>query len=267
VRNKFPALSGEGPLSHTVDGVQHRMAGIGFHEVVVNHPHHNTTLALMQPWEIQLVLETLQHRGLAMAQDPRIQQVILFKNHGKRAGASLEHSHCQIIGMPVVPETVRRRSIELQRHYEATGEDPIQVMAEDELNRKERLVTVSDHFVGFVLYAALSPFHMWVVPRTKRASFLDVLQHELADLAVVLRDMMLRLHIGLNDPSYNIIIRSSPVKATSLDHFHWYISVVPRLSFSAGFELGSGMYINPSLPEASADFLRHVDIERVAQQA
>jgi UDPglucose--hexose-1-phosphate uridylyltransferase len=260
VRNKFPALAGDGLPIHTIDGVQHSIAGVGYHEVLVNHPAHNTTLALMQPGEIQVVLETFQRRGIAMAQDPRIQQVIFFKNHGSRAGASLAHPHCQVIGMPVVPDNIRRRMFEVQRHFQDTGESPICRMMEDELAREERLIVVSEHFVAFVLYAALSPFHTWIVPRKHRASFLQVPQHELKDLACVLHDVLCRVYFGLNDPDFNLVVRSAPVKESNNPHLHWYITVVLRLSFMAGFEMGSGMHINPSMPEACAEFLRNVDL-------
>lgn len=260
VRNKFPALTGDGLPIHTVDGLQHSMAGVGYHEVLVDHRKHNTTLALMEPSEVQLVLEAMQRRGRVIAMDSRIQQVIFFKNHGKRAGASLAHPHCQLIGMPVVPDTIRRRILEVQRHFEETGECVICRMLEDEQRRSERLVVTGAHCTAFVLYAALSPFHTWIIPHHHRASFLDVTTEEMADLARVVHEVLRRIYIGLRDPDYNLIIRSAPVKETGNMHFHWYMSLVLRLSQMAGFELGSGMHINPSLPEAGAAFLREVEL-------
>ncbi|NJK81541.1 MAG: galactose-1-phosphate uridylyltransferase [Chloroflexaceae bacterium] len=260
VRNKYPALSGDGLPVQLSDGVHASISGVGRHEVLVEHPRHNTTLALIDPEHIQLVLETFQQRGKAMSEDPRIKQIIFFKNHGERAGASLAHPHCQIIGMPVVPDTIRRRMLAMQQHVNEQGENPIQVMLEEELQSGERLINVSEHFVAFVLYAGSSPFHSWIVPRRPQANFLDVPPAELADLAVVLRDMLRRIYYGLNDPDYNLIIRSSPLHEPNDSHFHWYIAMVPRLSRVAGFEMGSGMYINPSLPESCAAFLRDVRI-------
>lgn len=260
VRNKFPALAGDGLPIHTIDGVQHSMAGVGYHEVLVDHPAHNTTIALMESPDVQLVFETMQRRGQAITNDPRIQHVLYFKNHGKRAGASLTHPHCQIIGMPVVPAVTRRRMLEVRRHFDENGEDAIGRMMQDELTRGERLVAVSEHFVAFILYAALSPFHMWIVPRQQRACFLQVPDYEITDLAYMVRQITRKIYFGLNDPDYNLIIRSAPVKEVNNPHLHWYITVVPRLSFAAGFEMGSGMHINPSLPEHSASFLRDIQV-------
>lgn len=258
VYNKYPALSKEGELVRTFNGVCRSLSGVGHHEIVVESPRHNTTLALMTPAEIKFLLQTYYNRGWDIRKDSRIEQVIYFKNHGERAGASLKHPHSQIIGLPVVPNNIRHRIDEARRYFDDTGNCGYCVMLEDELNNKERLVALSNHFVAFVLYAAPSPFHTWIIPRKHSVSFLYSQPDELADLAQLLQDVMRRLYIGLRDPAYNLIIRSAPVKEISNDYLHWYITIVPRLSRTAGFELGSGIYINPSIPEESAAFLRKV---------
>jgi UDPglucose--hexose-1-phosphate uridylyltransferase len=260
VRNKFPALAEAGMLTRVFDGVQRRIAGVGHHEIVVEHPRHNTTLALMLPHEIQSVLETFQQRGQEISTDHRVEQIIYFKNHGQSAGASLIHPHSQIIGLPVVPNTIRRRIDEARRYFDDNGQCVFCYMLEDELTRGERVITVNEHFVAFVLYAALSPFHIWIVPRRHSANFLDIQPEEISSLAQVVQEVVRKLYVGLRDPDYNLIIRSGPVKEPGSVYFHWYVSLVPRVNRAAGFEMGSGMYINPSLPEASAVFLRDVQI-------
>jgi len=260
VYNKFPALLTRGELTRTFNGVHRWISGVGHHEIVVEHPQHNTTLALMTPEEIKLVLQIFYNRGWEIRKDSRIEQIIYFKNHRERAGASLKHPHSQIIGLPVVPTTIRHRIEEARRYFDDTGECVFCAMMRDELNKDKRLVLVSEHFVVFVLYAAPSPFHLWVIPRQHSVSFSYSQPDQMADLAVVLKNILRRLYIGLRDPPYNLIIRSAPVKEISNDYLHWYITIIPRLSRTAGFELGSGMFINPSLPEESAAFLRQVKI-------
>jgi len=260
IYNKYPALSKEGELLRTFNGVQRSISGVGHHEIVVESPRHNTTLALMKPEEVELHLKTFYSRGWGIRKDTRIEQVIYFKNHGERAGASLKHPHSQIIGLPVVPNNIRARLDEARRYLDDTGNCAYCVMMEDELKNKVRLVTVSDHFVALVLYAAPSPFHTWIIPRKHSVSFLYSQPDEIADLARVLRDVLRRLYIGLRDPAYNFIIRSAPVKEISNDYLHWYVTIVPRLSRTAGFELGSGIFINPAIPEESAAFLRKVKV-------
>lgn len=263
VRNKFPALAEHGLLTRIFDGVQRCIAGVGYHEIVVEHPRHNTTIALMSPNEIRIVLETFQRRGAAISQDGRIEQLIYFKNHGESAGASLLHPHSQIIALPVVPSSIRRRIDEARRYFDDNGTCVFCHMLDEEEQRGERIIASNEYFVAFVLYAALSPFHIWVLPRRHQACFLQAQPDELAALSSVIHDVLRRIYIGLRDPDYNLIIRTGPVKEPGSAYFHWYVSLVPRVNRAAGFEMGSGMYINTSLPEASAVFLRAVDIKEL----
>jgi UDPglucose--hexose-1-phosphate uridylyltransferase len=260
VSNKFPALSREGQLTRTFDGVERCIFGLGYHEILVEHPRHNTTLALMTPAEIVAVLQTFYNRGWAITRDARMEQIIYFKNHGVRAGATLKHPHSQVIAVPVVPNNIRHRIEEARRYFDDNGECVYCAMVQDELEKGLRIVEVNDYFVAFVLYAAPSPFHIWIVPRQHSVSFLYAQKDELAGLAKILQHMLRRLYVGLRDPNYNMVIRTAPVKEISNDYLHWYITIIPRLSRTAGFELGSGMFINPSLPEESAAFLREINI-------
>jgi UDPglucose--hexose-1-phosphate uridylyltransferase len=256
VRNKYPALHLEGPLTRRFDGVERSITGVGYHDVLVEHPLHNTTLALMTDEEIRDVLLMYLRRGREIAADPRVEQVVFFKNHGERAGASLIHPHSQIVGLPIVPGDIRQRIEEARRFFDDTGQCVFCTMLADELGRRERLLAVNERFAAFVLYAASSPFHIWILPRQHRASFDHIEQDDLVLLAPLLRDVLFRLYTHLNDPDYNLLIRSTPTKEPENGYFHWYIAIVPRLSRSAGLELGSGVWINPSLPEECAAFLR-----------
>jgi UDPglucose--hexose-1-phosphate uridylyltransferase len=260
VDNKFPALSRHGDVTRTFDGVHRRISGVGHHEIVAEHRLHNKTLALMTPTEIKLVLETFYSRGWSIRKDSRIEQIVYFKNHGERAGASLKHPHSQIIGLPVVPTDIRHRIEEARRYFDDNGTCVFCTMMRDELEKQERLVTVNNHFVAFVLYAAPSPFHIWIIPRQHSVSFLYSQPDEIEAMADILYQVTRKLYIGLRDPAYNLIIRSAPVKEISNDYLHWYITVIPRLSRTAGFEMGSGMFINPALPEESAEFLRSINV-------
>jgi UDPglucose--hexose-1-phosphate uridylyltransferase len=199
-------------------------------------------------------------RGMVLHNDPRIAQLVYFKNHGQGAGASLLHPHTQLLALPVVPHTIEDRIEIAKRHYQAHWECVICRMQSEEEHEAVRMLCQTEHFSAFVPYAALSPFHIWIVPRRHAASFTDVTNMELKDLAYVLRDMLRRLYIGLGDPDYNYIIRTAPRRERTAPYLHWYVSIVPRVTRQAGFELGSGMYINTALPEASAEFLRGVEV-------
>jgi UDPglucose--hexose-1-phosphate uridylyltransferase len=259
VRNKYPALQREGERLRTFKGVQRQISGVGYHEVLVESPVHNTCPALQSTAEVSLMLQAFKIRGREIAQDTRVEQLIWFENHGERAGTSLGHPHTQLIGLPIVPYHIRARTEEARRYFDDTGRCALCHMLADELKDGQRLVAKSQHFAAFIPYAALSPFHTWILPRRHESSFLNATARELADLGELLRLVLRKLYLGLKDPDYNYVIRSAPLLDPGSEYLHWYVTIVPRVTQSAGFELGSGMFINVALPESSAAFLRAVD--------
>jgi UDPglucose--hexose-1-phosphate uridylyltransferase len=260
VANKFPALRPIGKRVRRVEGLRRSMAGVGVHEVIIEHPQHNLTTALLGVEDVADILRVYQQRYLAVKKDPRIEAIVVFKNHGERAGTSLHHAHSQLAATPVVPNQVRNRAEEAIRFYDDMGECIFCKTLTDELAAQERIIIASQHFVAFIPYAALSPFHTWIFPRRHASSFEETTSGEIADLGDVLRLLLAKLYCGLGDPDYNYVIRSSPTYDGHTSYFHWYLSIIPRISRTAGFELGSGMFINPTLPEASAKYLREVDV-------
>ncbi len=260
VSNKYPALSRGGELVYQEQGTRRWMSGVGLHDVIIESPRHDLSLARLERIQVERVLETYRTSYLTALADPRIELVTLFKNHGASAGTSLEHPHSQMIATPVVPSHVRQRVLLGQRYYDDHRQCVYCTMLEEELREDERIVAESEHFVAFVLYAALSPFHIWLLPRRHLASFPSLRDDEMADLAQVLQQVLSKIHHGLEDPDYNFVIRSYPGPPGEVAFFHWYMSIVPRVTTSAGFELGSGMYINTVLPERAAKFLKDVEI-------
>ncbi len=165
VRNKYPALQLEGERKRTFEGVRRQISGVGYHEVLVESPRHNTCPALESPLEVALMLEAFKIRGREIAQDTRIEQIVFFKNHGERAGTSLVHPHTQLIALPIVPYNIRARTEEARRYFDDTGRCVYCHMLSDELRDGHRLVAKTKQFVAFIPYAALSPFHLWILPR------------------------------------------------------------------------------------------------------
>jgi UDPglucose--hexose-1-phosphate uridylyltransferase len=256
VRNRYPALEAEGERARRHEGLNSAIAGVGYHEVVVESRQHNTCPALETCDEIERTLLAFQLRGRAIGDDPRVEHVVYFKNHGMSAGASLLHPHAQLLGLPVVPYTVRARIEEARRYFDDMGGCVHCRMREEEERQGLRMVIDDEHYSAFVPYAAFSPFHTWIIPRRHRSNFIDVPGDEIRSLAAVLRELLRKIYFGLNDPDYNYVIRSAPMHDRGADYLHWYIAIVPRVNRVAGFELGSGMFINTSLPEESAAFMR-----------
>ena len=259
--NKFAVLSAEGELKRTAVGIKRTISGVGIHEVIVETPDHSTNLALMSDAEVEQVMEAYLQRYHAVLQDPRVEQVTLFKNHGPAAGTSLEHPHSQLIGTPIIPSEVRERLETALHFYDDHGRCIFCTTLEDERKDGIRVVAENEHFIAFLPFAALSPFHIWIFPTRHCASFGSLEEAEVPSLAGILRRVLRKLYDGLNDPDYNFVIRTAPKESEQVRYYHWYLSVVPRLTQTAGFELGSGMFINISLPEESARFLQSVAVE------
>jgi UDPglucose--hexose-1-phosphate uridylyltransferase len=258
VQNRYPALRETGESVRSSDGIHLAISGVGYHEVVVEARLHNTCPALESVEDIARTLNAFKLRSLVIREDPRIEQIVYFKNHGQTAGTSLPHPHAQLLALPVVPYSIRSRVEVARRYFDDNGGCVICRMREQEERDQIRIVIESAHFSAFIPYAAFSPFHLWIVPRQHRASFPDTSPEELQDLAQVLREILRKIHFGLNDPDYNYIIRSAPEHEHTLAYLHWYVSVIPRVTRTAGFELGSGMFINTTAPEESARFLRSI---------
>ena len=254
--NKFAALSNEGIVERKWEKMKRVISGVGIHEVVVETPKHNLSPALLTEEQIKNILRTYKERYNIIYHDKRIKLVTIFKNHGEGAGTSLEHPHSQIIGTPVTPKDIRYRVEEAMRYYDDTGECIFCRVLRDELNSGERIVLENKNFVAFIPYAALSPFHIWIFPKNHSSCFGLIPMEEIDDMAEILKGILCKLYYCLDNPDYNYVIRSYSKVGPSLEYYHWYISVIPRVTKLAGFELGSGMYINTTLPEQSARFLR-----------
>ncbi|MEW6408579.1 MAG: galactose-1-phosphate uridylyltransferase [Nitrospirota bacterium] len=258
VPNKFAALSRKGERTRKTDGLKRLVAGVGTHEVLIETPLHNMTIALLPVEQVEKIIRAYKQRFLEIHDDTRIEHVIIFKNHGEGAGTSLEHPHSQIIGTPVTPFQVRYRIEEMVRYFDNTGECLICKTLAEEMKDRVRIIYETKHFVTFIPYAALSAFHTWIFPKRHTTSFGMITDEEIKDLAINLKITLAKFYYGLDNPDFNYVIRSNSPKEPQTEYYHWYLSIVPRLSMAAGFELGSGMYINTSLPEDSAKFLREI---------
>jgi UDPglucose--hexose-1-phosphate uridylyltransferase len=256
--NKFAALSYDGERRRTLQGIRRTVTGVGVHEVIIESPDHSKSTAVLEDSQVETLIDAYLDRFNFASRDPRVEQVTIFKNHGLAAGTSLEHPHSQIIGSPVITSQIRDRMINALRHFDEFGECIFCHVLEVELKEQARVVMETEHFVAFVQFAALTPFSMLIMPRRHMSCFSEIGDAEAADLARILRRSLAKLYYGLMDPDFNYAIRTAPKEASGVKYFHWYLSIIPRLTRVAGFELGSGMFINTSLPEENASFLREV---------
>ncbi len=258
IYNKYPALSPDKNPARTVEGLNNVIGGFGAHEVIIEHPRHDLTISLMTDQEILNIIKAYKSRYESLIGIKGIEAVTIFKNQGPGAGASLRHPHSQIVATPIVPPMTRVRLDNAARHFDTTGKCIFCQMLNGELADKKRIICETEKFVSFVPFAAAAPFIIWIFPRRHMASFADIDASEMSGMAFVLKDALSRLYHGLGNPDFNYTIRSAPANDGGKEYFHWYLSVVPRISQPAGFELGSGVFINATVPEECAKFLREV---------
>jgi len=260
IPNKYPALSPEGNRERHTSGLQQTISGIGVHDVVIESPNHNAILAFLSIEDIAEIIRAYKQRYAQIRQDRRMEAIVIFKNYGESAGSSLEHTHSQIAATPVVPPQFRDRVEEAIRYFDDHGDCIFCRTIIDEIALSSRIILENGSFVAFIPFAALTPFHIWVFPRIHKSSFEDISEEEIQDLASILKKILLKIYYGLGDPDYNYTIRSSPTADRETRYFHWYVSIIPKMSKQAGFEMGTGMYINSSIPEESAEYLRSIVI-------
>jgi UDPglucose--hexose-1-phosphate uridylyltransferase len=260
VPNKFPALQIEGDLDREGEGLFDRMNGIGAHEVIVETPDHQSTLATLPEKSVEEVLWAYRDRMLDLKNDKRFRYILLFKNHGEAAGASLEHTHSQLIALPIVPKRVREE-VDKSKHYFEEKERCIFCdMIRQEVETGSRVIGENEYFIALAPYAPRFPFETWLLPRQHSSAFENHQSPIYASLARLLRDLLRRLDAVLNRPAYNYVVHTSPIGEEINDHFHWHIEMMPKLTKVAGFEWGTGFYINPTPPEEAARFLREAQV-------
>jgi UDPglucose--hexose-1-phosphate uridylyltransferase len=260
-QNGFPAVTTDGGSSSRTDQqLFQTVGGTGRHEVIVETSIHNTKLALMNDFEVSEVLRAYRERYDAAVQIPYVKSVVVFKNHGIAAGTSLEHPHSQVIATVVVPKQKRTQYDVSRAHFDDTGRCLYSDLMTRELEAGTRVIMDTDKFVVFHPFASFRPFETWIMPKADQSSFGQISQEDTRILAQVVRGNLLKLYRGLGDPDYNLVIDSAIVGEERSELYRWHIRIIPRLTEAAGFEIGSGIFINPSLPEDTARFIRDLKV-------
>jgi len=257
VENKFPALLPQGTVERKSMGRFHlKMDGCGRHEVIIESPKHNATIGTLSNPEVEMILRAWRSRFVELGQDERIRLITLFRNHGLKAGTSLEHPHSQIVATPVLSSLIRQRMEEATRHLDAYGTCLFCDLLREEQKLQERVVLESEYFLVFVPYAPQATYETWIIPKIHKPSFGLIDDTEVIDLAKTLNQILGILYRRLNDPDYNLTLNTPPIREARQECCHWHIRILPRMSYLSGFELGSGIYITTTYPEEAAQFLR-----------
>jgi UDPglucose--hexose-1-phosphate uridylyltransferase len=260
VPNKFPALGIEGELDREGEGLFDKMNGIGAHEVIIESPDHFATLATLPERAVEDVFWGYRDRMLDLKNDKRFRYVLIFKNHGEAAGASVDHPHSQLIALPIVPRRVREEVDNCWHYYDEKERCIFCDIIRQERDTGERVISENEHFITVAPYAPRFPFEMWLLPKVHGSSYENNQSSMYASLARMMKDTLMRLDEVLDRPAFNFMIHTSPIGEEINDHYHWHIEIIPKLTKVAGFEWGTGFYINPTPPEESARFLREARV-------
>ena len=267
IPSKFPVLHIEGTLEREGSGIYDWMNGIGAHEIIIETPEHAQRLEDLPESQVEKVLWAYRDRILDLEGDQRLRYVLVLKNQGRDAGSPLNHTHSQLIATPIIPKRVKEKLGGAKSYYDYKERCIFCDMIRQELGENVRVVEETRHFVVFTPFAARFPFETWVYPKKHSCAYADITKEEMMDFSRTLRNTLRRLGKVLDNPPYNYILYTAPNRVrrsgywhTLKDDFHWHMEIMPRLTRTAGFEWGSGFYINPTPPEDAAKYLRDVKL-------
>jgi UDPglucose--hexose-1-phosphate uridylyltransferase len=256
VPNKFPALRIEGELNREGEGIYDKMNGIGAHEVVIETPRHEETLVTLPLKNVENILLAYRERIIDLRRDQRLRYILVFKNHGVAAGASLEHPHSQIIALPIIPRRVSEEIEGAKTYFNYKDRCVFCDIIRQELQQRRRIITENKSFLSIAPFASRFPFETWILPKTHHPSFEHMAFSQYEQAAQILSDTLQRINRVLADPPYNYIIHTSSFPELDAEHYHWHFEIMPKLTKVAGFEWGTGFYINPTPPEEAAEYMR-----------
>ena len=261
VPNKYPILANEPNLDKAGEGIFDMMNGVGEHEVIIESTDHNKQLADLSLEQIAKVIEVYKRRSIALSKDARFKYVLIFKNYGLSAGASLEHSHTQLISLPIIPKRVTEEFECLERYFAYKERCLFCDIIRQEDEYRHREVSENKDFLAFCPFASRLPFEISIIPKKHKSYFNDIGDEETENFARILQDVLTRIKIVLGNPPYNFIIHTNSINGNNIECYHWHVEVMPKLSKIAGFEWGTGFYINPTPPELASRYLREVQVK------
>ena len=256
VPNRSPMLRIEGGMDVRGQGLFEARDGLGAHEVIVETPLHDQPLHVLDPDRLWRVLWAWRTRLQDLKRDSRFTSVVIFKNHGRAAGARLDHAHSQLVAYPIVPPALMEKVHCGARHFEQTkGCIYCDVIAEEQQDGR-RIICDNDAILAIAPFAARVPFETWLLPRDHAPRFEESSDRALEVLAAKIRVVMAGIDWALERPAYNLVLHSAPLTGEADRVFHWHLEILPRVTRYSALEWGSGVFRNPVAPEEAARVLR-----------
>lgn len=267
--NKFPALGRKEKLFWEKEGLFYeRMGGFGVHEVIVETPEHYLSFVDFPVEQLERVVYTYQERMRFWGQEERLRYCLIFKNQGMQAGASMFHPHSQLIATPVIPKRVEEELAVARDFYSRERRCVFCALLEEELKMEKRLIFKNEYFAALVPYAARFSYEVWILPLEHCAYFTEM--EKRSSFAEILKLVLQALAEALGKPVFNFVLHVAPYRRESTDEdcrwiYHWHLEIIPFPVRMAGFEWGTGFYINPVVPEKAASVLRKLIDTKVGE--
>ncbi len=270
IKSKMPILSADSEFSRFGRGMYDLMQGVGTHEIIIEHPQHKHSLDELSVDEIKLVLQMYVQRLNELEKDPRFKFILLFKNHGLIAGPArdvIHHTRSQLIATPITPKRVKEELVSAKNYFDRRERCVFCDILRQESEDGSRIVSQNKAFLAYCPFASRSPFETWILPKKHCADFGKLEAADYSELAMLLKECLTKIRLILDDPPYNMILHTAPYRhkkkegywKTIDEDYHWSLQISPRLARDAGFEWGTGIYINPTPPEDAAQLLRETD--------
>lgn len=258
VPNKYPALRVEGTPDKKADGFYDKMNGVGAHEVVIETPAHEKDMNELTTDQVTEIFLSFKRRILDLKRDIRFKYIQVFKNHLRLAGATIPHPHSQIIALPVVPARLIEIAASAEAHFQNKERCLFCDIIHNEQEYHKRVLLENNEFIVIAPYAPKLPFELAIYPKHHHAAYEYSDDALLRSMAAVIRDTMARLNKTLKQPAYNLVLNNAPFAADNERYFHWHWELIPIISGTGGYELGTYSYINPTPPEEAIKILNSI---------
>jgi UDPglucose--hexose-1-phosphate uridylyltransferase len=256
VPNKYPAFTQTAPSKAEQDALYKTEPACGVHEVIIESAAHAVHMNALSTEQLARVLRSYLARCTAMEADPRWRYVLIYKNQGERAGATLEHVHSQLVALPTIPREAACELDGARARFELTGRCVYCAIIERECQTGVRRVTANDRFIALCPFAPRYAYETWILPKIHAARFTMSSDEDLVQLAGIMLNFVRKLDSIAENAPFNYLLRSAHLRDAADDSYHWHLQILPQLNRTAGFEWGSGMYLNPVAPEHAARLLR-----------
>lgn len=260
VPNKYPAITNDGALQKISDGMFQAVQGLGSHEVIIETPEDNRQTADLSDSDIFNLMQTYAERIRAHKANSGIEYVQIFKNQGASAGATLIHAHSQLLALPQVPQVIQNEISGAATYFKKHNSCVYCDMIQQEKRLNKRVIFENDTFLVITPYASRFSHETWILPKKHESHFETISQTDIRFCAEALKTALKKIDIALNKPDLNFVLHTAPIQSETLEHYHWHWEILPRVTGIAGFELGSGIHINPTKPEDAAEQMKKIII-------